>query len=54
MTLAAGRSAANGYRQIYAIIEDVLELLRKTAERTNPKRKNSFEIVDVEPIRGWA
>ena len=49
-----GRAAANDYRQIQATIGDVLDLLRRTAERTNPTRKNSFEIVDIAPIMGCA
>ena len=47
-----GKSAANDYSRIRATVATVLELLRNTAERTNPKRKNAFEIADLEPIIG--
>ncbi len=49
-----GKAAVDGYRHLRSIITDVLQLLRKQAERTNPTRKNSFEIVDLKPIMGWA
>ena len=49
-----GKSAVNDYRQIRVTLQDVLLLLRNTAERTNPARKNIFETVDIEPIMGCA
>ena len=47
-----GKSAANDYSRIRSTVATVLELLRNTAERTNPKRKNAFELVDLAPIIG--
>ena len=41
-------------RELSMTLRDILELLRKTAGRTNPQRKNTFEIVDVQPVIGYA
>lgn len=49
-----GKSAVDGYCHLLSTITEVLQLLRTQAERTNPTRKNSFEIVDLEPIMGCA
>ncbi len=49
-----GRSAANGYRDARRTVLTVLQLLRNTAERTNPHRKNAFELADLVPIMGYA
>jgi hypothetical protein len=44
----------NSIRRLARALKEILHLLRTTAERTNPARKNSFEIVDIEPAKGLA
>lgn len=49
-----GRIGASRSRGLLKTLRRILELLRTTAERTSPAKKNTFEIVALDPIEAYA
>lgn len=49
-----GRCAARGYRGLVNTLAEILRFLRENAERTNPQRTDTFDVLEIGPVGGYA
>jgi len=49
-----GKTMLSSARRLADTLRPILEFLRNTAERTNPHRQSTFDLLDLRPIGGYA